>query len=71
MSEDKQIKEIDTILEDDMIPNPPRVNGKLIYYIIAFTIVFAVLSVLAVVFSSERDKNDNETASIVETRYII
>ena len=71
MSDDKYVKEIDTIEEEDMIPNPPQVNGKLKYYMIVFAILLVIISVLSVVFDTEHEKTDTKSSSAVETRYII
>lgn len=71
MSDDKYVKDRDTIAEDDMIPNPPRVNGNLKYYLIVIAIILAVISAVAVVSDSNSNNTKTETASRVGTQYII
>ncbi len=73
MSDEKIVKEIDDIKEEDLIPNPPKVNGKLMYYLIIFGIILAVLSALAVVYGGENTADATEiSAFITETvQYII
>ena len=73
MSDEKIVKEIDDIKEEDLIPNPPKVNSKVMYYLVIFGIILAVLSALAVVFDSGNKTNTTEmSAYITETvQYII
>lgn len=72
MSDDKKLKEIESIAQEDMIPNPPKVDGKLKYYIIIFAIILAIVSALSVIFvgrnsDSEAEPMPNDT----EVEYII
>lgn len=71
MSDDKYIKDKDTIAENDMIPNPPQVNGKLKYYLLVIAVILAVISAMAVVLGSNSEKSETKTASCAKVQYII
>ncbi len=70
MSDDKYIDEIDTIAEEDLIPNPPYVNKGPKYILIALVVLLGIISALAVVFTADNEKNESESVAIESSQYI-
>ncbi len=71
MSDDKYVDEIDTIAEEDLIPNPPYVNKVPKYILIALVILLGIVSALAVFFTSDSDKTEQKSSNVKYTQYII
>lgn len=71
MSDDKYIKDIDTIAEEDLIPNPPYVNKSPKYILIALVVLLGIVSALAVLFSADDEKPQQNSSNVENTQYII
>ena len=71
MSDDKYIKDIDTIAEEDLIPNPPYVNKSPKYILIALVVLLGIVSALAVLFTADDEKPQQNSSNVENTQYII
>ena len=71
MSDDKYIKDIDTIAEEDLIPNPPYVNKSPKYILIALVVLLGIVSALAVLFSADDENPQQNSSNVENTQYII
>ncbi len=71
MSDDKYINEIDTIAEEDLIPNPPYVNKGPKYILIALVVLLGIVSALAVLFTADNEKSQQNSSDVESAQYII
>ncbi|MEE1351768.1 MAG: hypothetical protein UHM23_06930 [Clostridia bacterium] len=69
MSDNKEFKEIQEIVDEDNIPMTPHVNEKAKYYLILLIVILSVASAVMVIFFSKNDsENRTEQPSVTETQ---
>ena len=69
MSDNKEFKEIQEIVDEDNIPMTPHVNEKAKYYLILLIVILSVASaVMVILFSKNDSENRTEQPSVTETQ---
>ncbi len=63
-----ELKDIQTIIDEDNIPMTPYVNEKVKYYMIVMVVILSIASALLVIFGPNEDsKTNNSKPEATET----